>query len=113
MVENWRWSVGRIFTYGMNYKTRYGYITSDEEVVACRVLLPRERLNEEKFRRRIRLSKDRGTIEYVPIYDSTQIPTREKRLTMNLAIWWLHLLAGNNRSIQTSYGPLDDGILDG
>jgi hypothetical protein len=113
LVQNWFWPLRQIFTYCMNFKTRYGYIISDEEVVAFRVRVPRERLEENKSKRRIVLSKDRGTIEYVPIYDSTQDPGGEKRLTMNLAIWWLHLLAANNRSIQTIYGPLKDEILDG
>jgi len=113
MVQNWFWPLRQIFTYCMNFKTRYGYIISDEEVVAFRVRAPRERLEENKSKRRIVLSKDRGTIEYVPIYDSTQDPGGKKRLTINLAIWWLHLLAANNRSIQTTYGPLKDEILDG
>lgn len=113
LVQNWFWPLRQIFTYCMNFKTRYGYIISDEEVVAFRVRVPRERLTENKSKRKIVLSKDRGTIEYVPIYDSTQDPGGEKRLTMNLAIWWLHLLAANSRSIQTTYGPLKDEILDG
>ena len=113
LVQNWFWPLRQVFTYCMNFKTRYGYIISDEEVVAFRVRVPRERLEENKSKRRIVLSKDRGTIEYVPIYDSTQDPGGEKRLSMNLAIWWLHLLAANNRSIQTTYGPLKDEILDG
>lgn len=113
LVQNWFWPLRQIFTYCMNFKTRYGYIISDEEVVAVRVRVPCERLEENKSKRRIVLSKDRGTLEYVPIYNSTQDPSGEKRLTMNLAIWWLHLLAANNRSIQTTYGPLKDEILDG
>lgn len=113
LVQNWFWPLRQIFTYCMNFKTRYGYIISDEEVVAFRVRVPRERLEENKSKRRIMLSKDRGTIEYVSIYDSTQDLGGEKRLTMNLAIWWLHLLAANNRSIQITYGPLKDEILDG
>jgi hypothetical protein len=113
LVQNWFWPLRQIFTYCMNFKTRYGFIISDEEVVAIRVRAPRERLEENKSKRRIVISKDRGAIEYVSIYDSTQDPGSEKRLTMNLAIWWLHLLAANNRSIQTSYGPLKDEILDG
>ncbi|KAJ9493828.1 hypothetical protein H2202_010683 [Exophiala xenobiotica] len=79
----------------MNFKTRYGYIISDEEVVAFRVRVPHERLEEKKSKH------------------STQDPSGEKKLTMNLAIWWLHLLAANSRSIQTTYGPLEDEILDG
>jgi hypothetical protein len=113
VVQNWFWPLRQIFTYCMNFKTRYGYIISDEEVVAIRVRAPHERIEENNSRRSIVLSKDRGTIEYVPIYDSTQDPCGEKRLTMNLAIWWLHLLAANNRSIQTTYGPLKDETLDG
>jgi hypothetical protein len=113
LVQNWFWPLRQIFTYCMNFKTRYGYIISDEEVVAFRVRVPLERLEENKSKRKIVLSKDRGTIEYVPIYNSTQDSGGEKRLTMNLAIWWLHLLAANNRSIQTTYGPLKDETLDG
>lgn len=112
LVQNWFWPLRQIFTYCMTFKTRYGYIISDEEVVAFRVKAPRERL-KEKPKRNAMVSKDRGTIEYVPIYDSTQDPDGEKKLTMNLAIWWLHLLAANNRSIQTTYGPLKDEIFDG
>jgi hypothetical protein len=112
-VQNWFWPLRQIFTYCMNYNTRYGYIISDEEVVAFRVRVPQERLESSQSSSQIVLSNDRGTIEYVPIYESTQYPGGESRLTMNLAIWWLHLLAANNRSIQTTYGPLRDEILDG
>ena len=113
LIKNWFWPLRQIFTYCMNFETRYGYIISDEEVVAFRVRVPHERLEEKKAKCRVVLSKDRGTIEYVPIYDSTQDPGGEKRLTMNLAVWWLHLLAANNRSIQTTYGPLKDETLGG
>lgn len=113
VVQNWFWPLRQIFTYCMNFKTRYGYIISDEEVVAFRVRVSHEGLEENKSGRRMLTSEDEGTIEYMPIYDSTQDPGDEKRLTMNLAIWWLHLLAANNRSIQTTYGPLKDEILDG
>lgn len=113
LVQNWLWPVRQIFTYCMNFKTRYGYIITDEEVVAFRVRVPHEQLEENKSKRRSTLWEDEGTIEYVPIYDSTQDPDGEKKMTMNLAIWWLHLLAANNQCIQTTYGPLKDETLDG
>ncbi|KAK0710069.1 hypothetical protein B0T26DRAFT_805617 [Lasiosphaeria miniovina] len=114
LVQNWFWPLRQIFTYCMNFGTRYGYIVTDEEVVAFRVRVPQERLQVSKLGgRKLVRPKDGGTIEYAAIYDSTQSQGGEKRLTENLAIWWLHLLAANNRSIQTAYDPLQDEKLAG
>lgn len=114
LEKNWFWPLRQIFTYCMNAKTRYGYIISDEEVVAVRVRAPpHERLAEDKPNHRAALSEDRGTLEYIPIYESTQDLGGEERLTMNLAIWWLHLLAANDKSIRATYGPLRDEVLGG
>ncbi|KAL9106675.1 MAG: hypothetical protein Q9227_008327 [Pyrenula ochraceoflavens] len=113
LVENWFWPLRQIFTYCMAFKTRYGYIISDEEVVAIRVRVPRERFEESNPRRRIAWSKDRGTLEYMPIFDSAQGPGDKTRLTPNLGIFCLHLLAANDRTVHTTYRPLKDETLDG
>ena len=136
LTENWFWPLRQIFTYCINNNTRYGYIISDQEVVVFRVRAPQELTGPTrpgKWRQ-----EEGGTIEYMPICHSTQatnpddtpggaeepsaekqpihgeaINERRRRLTMNLAIWWLHLLAANDRSIQATYRPLKDEYLDG
>ncbi|KAF2650599.1 hypothetical protein K491DRAFT_782472 [Lophiostoma macrostomum CBS 122681] len=112
MTQTWFWPLRQIFTYCMNSNTRYGYIISDEEVVAFRVRVPHDRLKNKPGRKVVR-SKDGGTMEYAPIYSATQEAGKENNLTMNMAIWWLHLLAANNSDLQANYGPLIDETLDG
>jgi hypothetical protein len=112
LTQNWLWPLRQIFTYCLDSNTRYGYIISDEEVVAFRVRVPHERIETKRGHKVVR-SKDRGTIEYAPVYSTTQEAGGENILTMNMAIWWLHLLAANNRALQADYDPLIDETLDG
>jgi hypothetical protein len=112
-ISDWAWPIRQIFTYCLDLRTRYGFIITDVEVVAFRVRAPRERFDVTSRRRTV--SEDRGTLEIFPITNSTQGSAGSGRhMTMNLAVWWLHLLAANNRSIQNAaYPPLRNEILSG
>ncbi len=50
MIQNWLWPIRPIFTYCLNFQTRYGYIVTDEEVVAFRVRAPPDRFGRGRVR---------------------------------------------------------------
>ena len=110
-TPNWAWPVMQMFTYCVNCNARYGYIITDYEMVAFRVRAPQDRTAWSSDLSRP--SGDWGTIEFASINDSANMDVLSGKLTMNLTLWWLHLLAANDRSILPAYGPLKTEALRG
>lgn len=119
-APSWLWPIMQVFTYCVRLNTRYGYIITDEEIVILRVRVDRGLVGEsgphgeksDDSTSEKEIPDNTGTVEYTSIsYDCSKKAHDEGCLTMNLALWWLHLLAANNPSIQPSYPPLKEETL--
>ncbi|KAL8687614.1 MAG: hypothetical protein Q9218_006260 [Villophora microphyllina] len=108
--------IQQVYTYCIRSNSRYGYIITDKELLAVRVCsLPpdsRAALDDSQT------SKDsaparpeiRGGMEFKLIpwdNDEHQDTEDSKGLTVNLALWWLHMMAANGTEVQESYPPLN------
>ena len=111
--------INQLLTYCANANVRYGYLITQEELVVFRVS---ERRNLTKLPQRIsghgppqdpNLGKGdhKWHVEYkaIPWEFDSQPPTED--LTVNLALWWLHMLATKERSINVKYSKLGTGNL--
>jgi hypothetical protein len=107
-IPRWLWPILQVFTYCVRVNGRYGYIITDKELVVLRVGRPHETFTQS-FNNRARKSENNGTVEYATVkYDNTQQEAEDgPQLTLNLALWWLHLLAANDRSILPAYDSLE------
>lgn len=108
------WPICQIFTYCVHLQSRYGYIITDRELVLLRVGLhggspesPNDWQSIEKGLRR------KGKIELCSVPWSTHGRDAEenKALTINTALWWLHLQAVRKRTINWEYPPLVQEVL--
>ena len=112
----WMKPITQIFKYCILNQTRYGYIISDRELVVIRV-----RFHPEADSQTSQMTVDsnadpsvigrdaiiararrNGYVEYKAIPWNTT-----SRLTINLALWWLHLMAAGNLDIEENYKPLE------
>ena len=102
-----------MYTYCIKANTRYSYIITDEELVVTRVksMLP----NGSQAVRGMPTSLDdiaadraleSGMLEYKPIpwnsNDDMQL-SEPKAMTVNLGLWWLHIMAAGIHSIEDAY----------
>lgn len=118
----------QIFSYCDLAEVRYGYLLTPEELVVVRVSrkpsheVPNSRLSPQRPKRmgtsewkkeqeKNLLSighkrRNHGVLEYksIPWEDGSQ--RQEASLSINLALWWLHMMAATARSIGPSYRDL-------
>ena len=118
----------QIFKYCDLAEVRYGYLLTPEELVVVRVSrkpsheVPNSRPSPQrpkrtgtsewnKEQRNILLSidskrKEHGVLEYksIPWDDGSQ--RQEASLSINLALWWLHMMAATARSVGPFYPDL-------
>lgn len=108
------WPLRQLLYYCICSFTRYGYIITDKELVVVRVGSregPGVSEDDERY--------EAAVMERVfdnPVVDYLSIPWEctgtSSRLTINLALWILHVLAANNGHLQsTPYASLDDETL--
>lgn len=134
----WTQPLIQIFTYCAELEVRYGYLISDRELLVVRIRAyqkgetPAESRTEvahpeiDPPRRSTRLRTNakqsieldqetikkedirNGILEFASIKFGSQ---QEDVLTVNLALWWLHLLALKDYTVQRSYKALaDEGL---
>ena len=77
----------------IQYNSRYGFIITEKELVVLRVSMD---------------PKDQTSVQLVEV---RSVPWRHNLangmcMTVNLALWWLHMLALRDHSIQRSYTAL-------
>jgi len=123
----------QLFKYCELAKVRYGYLLTQEELVVVRVSRrEQEETSDSDVPRRMsdrqllnRVKKGQGAIhvpkdEEVGIYrvlEFKSIPWKDQagtagdNLSINLALWWLHMMAAKERSIKASYGDLCEEYL--
>ena len=119
--SDWIRPIVQIYTYCVLNNTRYGYIITDAELVAVRIRL-RAQHNSQTSNNSMGLSPEpttslkhraarEGVLEYKAIPWANcrnEGQQNHKSLTVNLALWWLHLMAAGKTDISDDYGPLRD-----
>jgi hypothetical protein len=100
------WPIRQVLHYCIECQVRYGYIISNKELVVLRVST-KEDVNPSASFSDIRGAvNDNGVVEWETIpWDHDDGSTG---LTVNLALWVLHLLAANNGRLGLKYGKLKD-----
>ncbi|KAI4157199.1 MAG: hypothetical protein LQ342_008466 [Letrouitia transgressa] len=107
------WPIVQIYTYCVCANARYGYLITDKELVVVRisqhsVVIPDNPVGGRTSTTTGR-AKRQGTLEYRSVpwscgQRSSQSGGNE--MTVNLALWWLHMLAAAGHEIEDCYPPL-------
>ncbi|KAK7418165.1 hypothetical protein QQX98_004140 [Neonectria punicea] len=112
-TANLAWPIRQAFTYCIQSLCRYGCILTCHEAFIFRIKpLGNEPANgphdPELLRKRLMAN---GMMEYISIpWESHRRADVESHdsWTINLALWFVHILAGNNYEAAWEYGPLKD-----
>lgn len=109
----------QIFTYCYRLQARYGYLITDKELLAVRIgPCPDSPRTNGPISRGLELDQTRknGLLEFASVQWAhngsqdmkvvTSSAGEEGHLSVNLALWWLHLLAAKDNTLQWEYGPL-------
>lgn len=117
---SWFLPVVQIFTYCYRLKARYGYLITDKELLAVRVgpspEAPRQNGPVSRYLPENQ-TRNHGLLEFASfrwVHDkkkdlgaATSTSSGEEDIfPVNLALWWLHLLAAKDNTLQFEYGPL-------
>ncbi|KAL8770399.1 MAG: hypothetical protein Q9209_003825 [Squamulea sp. 1 TL-2023] len=87
--------IGQIYQYCIRANARYGYLITDQELVAVRIDLE----SVDDFHKRIGGQRKRRlvTLRYKSIPWDTTTSTNHESMTINLALWMLHLVAARDK----------------
>lgn len=105
-LGGWLPAIRQIYTYCITANARYGFLITDQELLAIRIswlesagkTLPKT-TREEEVKRRQR----KGNLEYKAIpwtNDGSDSSSSTHGLTINLALWWLHMMAAIGHEIE-------------
>ena len=121
--RDWMRPISQIYSYCARNNTRYGYIITDTELVAVRIRLGQQYDLQTSFdtatsapkpmKSVIVRARTEGVLEYkaIPWADGRNgARGNSKRMTINLALWWLHLIATGKTGIGEDYGSLRDAL---
>ena len=133
LARDWLEPIKQIFTYCTKLNVRYGYIITERELVVTRIRpfsqddlrspvntqdsglsIPSPKKRAMAFTSessKITASEEtfqEGTLEYKAIPWSNN--ASDNSLTINLALWWLHMMALESHEICYWYPPLADDI---
>ncbi|KAI4212011.1 MAG: hypothetical protein LQ351_005193 [Letrouitia transgressa] len=111
--NNILYPLNQIYTYCIRANGRYGYVITDEELVVVRVRgrldLNQNSSDESKDSTKYSETLHSGILEYRAIpwaWHDSSTDTEWDGLTVNLALWFLHLMAAAERGIEARYVPL-------
>ncbi|KAH7234704.1 uncharacterized protein BKA55DRAFT_708579 [Fusarium redolens] len=114
--DNYAWPIRQAYTYCIQHMCRYGCILTGEEAFIFRIM-PREdkSINNSQNVNLLRNELiNNGLMEYVSIpwknYSQGQRPSLDA-WTVNLALWFMHILAGNIFEVEWSYVDLTSEAL--
>lgn len=134
--EEWFQPMAQIFTYCVHNRARYGYLITDKELVVVRVsptspnvsfdsqssfdlesigiargkankARAKEAVAEEAYLRAV----EEGCMEFRVIpwtNHADDVQRGSKAMTVNLALWWLHMMAADDSTIKEQYPLLKD-----
>ncbi|KAI0503068.1 hypothetical protein F5B22DRAFT_576462 [Xylaria bambusicola] len=105
--------IRQAYTYSVEFGCRYGCLLTTEEAFVFRIR-PRDQYSAEPGSAEELLApqeavKTRGLMEYVSIpwrHGTDENNDKYQKLTVNLALWVLHVLAGNHHQILDDYPDL-------
>ncbi|KEY75225.1 hypothetical protein S7711_11122 [Stachybotrys chartarum IBT 7711] len=113
--------IKQAYTYSVSNGCRYGFILTTQEVFIFRVrplngpgagsIQPGSDMDKRRLTREM---KKRGLMEWVAVpWDVHRASAEERfeKLTVNLALWFLHILAGNSHGLDWNYRRLRDEVL--
>ena len=115
---DWLRPIAQIYTYCVQSGKRYGYLITDKELLATRILPVLDGDKDDSISRFSRQSTkpisgspaqhvlDRGIMECKAIPWHLPETHGRNELTVNMAIWYLHMLAAENCGIENRYQPL-------
>lgn len=136
---DWIQPVGQIYTYCIRANARYGYVITDKELIVFRIgpspysnradlqlmapgshkildpdisaeKVEATRLLDETAVKRAEID---GTLEFraIPWAAHSHEPDADDGvMTVNLALWWLHMMAAENNIIEDQYPPLREAV---
>lgn len=115
----WLRPLCHIFAYCVRCNARYGYLISDKELVvvwihpgsqtSSRSAIEIERSLKSSISTPATRARNTGILEYQAIpwdNDWEAGDNRYKGMTVNLALWWLHMMAAEESAIEEHYTPL-------
>ncbi|KAF2669442.1 hypothetical protein BT63DRAFT_455423 [Microthyrium microscopicum] len=103
------WPVRQVFHYCIKTHSRYGFIITDAELVVLRFGLASQQNGQASVEKIREYIEDDGYAEWQSIpwkHDSDNTGS----LSINLALWVLHLLAVNNGFLESNYGKLSEEV---
>jgi hypothetical protein len=100
------WPIRQILHYCIKAHTRYGYIITDHELVVMRVGLAEADNPNASFGELRDAVTDNALVQLAAIPWGNH--TNDREMTINLALWIIHLLAANNGMLDRQYGKLED-----
>ena len=116
---DWLRPVAQIFSYCVRSNSRYGYVITNKELVVVRIR-PDSQTNSQSAIQILQSSenpdptpatraRDQGVLEYQAIpwdNDGRAVDKACEGMTVNLALWWLHMMAAEESAIAEHYTPL-------
>ncbi len=136
-TKDWLRPLNQLYTYCVKANARYGYIITDKELVVIRIRpnlrtedsqptneeFESARAGPQETKAKSRMANHSktddeniamlcdGRLEYKAIPWSTtesEDPQHPDSLTVNLALWWLHVMASVSREIEEQYPALKE-----
>lgn len=104
--DRWMGPINQIYTYCIRANARYGYLITDRELFAVRV---RPMHTGPPHQNAANRAKRDGILEFKRIpWDNNKWTLDEAsgELTVNLALWWLHMMVTAGHEVEDSYTPL-------
>lgn len=118
-ATDWLRPLTQIYTYCCKSNARYGYIITDQELVVVRVrpgsqvgsrrAIDAQVSNKAPTASPADRAGNSGILEYKAIpwdNEDNELPNHPRGLTVNIALWWLHMLAAEDSEIEDMYSPL-------
>ncbi|KAL8796091.1 MAG: hypothetical protein Q9182_007425 [Xanthomendoza sp. 2 TL-2023] len=101
--SRWLPAIRQIYTYCVMTDARYGYLITDQELLAVRISWFSD-TGTKGTKGNAKLPARRlGILEYKAVpwsRDTTASQNSDPGLTINLALWWLHMMAAVGHQIQ-------------
>ena len=107
-TNQWLKPIKQIFTYCVKANARYGFLISDKHLVLVRVRPLSQAHEGNRALSAARSAELEGALDFKCIDWNSN---GNRQLTVNLALWWIHLLAANNGDIDFAYAPLGEEAL--
>ncbi len=120
---DWLRPLAQIFSYCVRSNSRYGYVITDKELVVVRIspgsdtdsdsVFDIQGSSESSDLTPAARARSSGILEFQAIpwgFDKHPVYRNGKGMTVNLALWWLHMMAAESSEIEERYTPLPAAV---